>query len=117
MSKIKINLIPAEVVVQEKDLERRRLSIRISIAIVVLFTTITLVSLAIYLTQKININSSNKQLTDIENQVKSLKDQEGVVSFLKQRIDSIASINSKNSGQEQSYLNSINLVPTNVHLS
>ncbi len=114
MSKLKINLLPTEVVILEKDIERKVLSTRISTGMMTVFTVITLIVVGIYLTQKINISAQKENLKAVENQVTSFKEQEGVVSFVKQRLISINKIIDQNSNQERAFSTVTALIPPTI---
>lgn len=116
MGKIQINLLPSEVVLLEKDIEKRALAIRASVAILVIVTILSLTALVIRLTQKISLTTNKHQLDLVTEKVQALKEQEGVVSILKQRVNSISGILGETSKQEKAFKTLIDIFPKNIKL-
>lgn len=89
MNKLLINLLPAEFAVQKKQKEKKLFVIRSSVAVLVVMILVTTCVFVLGISKRLVINQLNKDLSDIETGVNSLKDKEGLALILKNRLDRI----------------------------
>lgn len=117
MNKINLNLLPAELIRQETETHQKGKVISLSIGLLAVIVALTTATLALRLFQERNLNMVNTGFQQAKDKVASLKDQEGEVILLKQRLSSISSLVNQDSKTVQAY-NLINtLFPSTVEIS
>ncbi len=112
--KISINLLPKEVLVLEKDKNRQKFLMRLAIGVlmVIIILTSFVFSIRIYQNQKSNQTISD--LGTMQKDVETLKEEESLAVYLKQRLNSITSIVNSESPQAKGYNLITQLVPPSV---
>lgn len=104
MKKLLINLLPSEFTVQKKEKAKKSLVLRSSILVLVLMIAVTAITLGVGIYQNVAIKTLEEEITQMESQVTSLKDKEGVITILNSRLAKIVSFSKKESVQVQSFL-------------
>lgn len=116
MPSITINLLPGEVKVLEKDLRKRSFLFKISIGILVGMIGFTSLILVLRLFQNRSVEHLNQQLQASQVKVAAYKNQEGLLVYLKQRLDTIRSLNQQGSTPVQPYNLVTALVPSSMDI-
>jgi hypothetical protein len=117
MDKLKINLIPPEIKEQAKREAKRSLLVKISIGLLGLLILVTAGILSVIIFQGAVLKSLNADLEKDKTKIASLKDNEAVAFFLKNRITTINQYSSGHYEQAEVYDLINKLMPTEVSLS
>lgn len=117
MDKIKINLIPPEIKERVKKEAKRSLIIRISIGLLGLLIVFTSGILAVTIIQNASLGNLNRQIDQDKSRINSLNQREAVVSFLKNRVDSINQFTGNRYQQGEVFELISSLFPNGVNLS
>jgi hypothetical protein len=117
MEKITINLLPEEFLVEKKLGAKRSLYLRISIIVFVAALIITSSILLLRLTQSQTLQSLEGEVDGSKNNISGLKENETAVFMLKNRLDKITQLSSKESVPVQSYNLFSKIVPSGVNIS
>jgi Tfp pilus assembly protein PilN len=117
MDKISINLLPSSVLVKEKEQSRKSFLLRISVAFLVVIILIAGATLFVRINQKSQLSGANQDLIQAHKKVDSLKSQESTIVYLKQRLDSIATLKNQESKPVQAYNLMNKLTPIGVDVS
>lgn len=117
MDKLKINLIPPEIKEQAKKEAKRSLLIKISIGLLGILILVTAGILSVIIFQSAVLKALNADLESERTKIASLKDNEAVVSFLKNRISTINQYATGHYEQGEVYDLINKLVPSDVSVS
>lgn len=117
MDKLKINLIPPEIKAKVKKQAKRSLITRISIGLLGLLIIFTSLILAGVIFQKAALQSLDSEIEKEKQQVGTYKDKEAVVTFLKNRIDTINQYANTQYHQGEIFELITKLFPSGVRLS
>ncbi|MDO8429127.1 MAG: hypothetical protein Q7S88_00675 [Candidatus Daviesbacteria bacterium] len=97
MNRIKVNLLPAEILIERKKSLKLTLLNKLSISMLVILLFLASASLALRFTQSEKFKNINENLVFAEGKVTSLKGKEAKVVALKQRLRSIDTLLSADS--------------------
>ncbi len=116
MDKLKINLIPPEIKEQAKKEAKRSFIVKISAALLGVLILFTAGLLAVIVFQNMALQSLNTQLEEEKAKIAGLKENEAVVFFLKNRIDSINQFSDGHYKQGETYDLISSLIPPGINL-
>lgn len=114
---ISINLLPREILEENKRTTQKPWLNRASIALIALSIVVTVGVFVFRLTQGLNINSTKQTVQELETKIGSLKEKEGLVTVLKTRLEKINTLSSQDSIHTQSFLTVVALMPPQVTLT
>ena len=117
MDKFTINLLPGEVLLQEKDRSKRSLLLKISIAFLLVVVMVAAATFMLTINQKQQLEEANQSLDNARTKVQSYNDQESLVTYLKQRLDNIDTLQKQQSKPVLSYRLMLRLLPVGVSVS
>ena len=117
MDKISINLLPSEVLVLKKDKDRQTVILRLSVGILVLVIILTAVVFSLRIFQNKKLSDAAEQLNSYQSQIEGYKEQESLVTYLKQRLAVISPLLSQDSKQAQSYNLISALAPSDINIT
>lgn len=103
MNTVSINLLPEELLNKEKIQSKKTTVTRVSIGLLMVMMLATSSILLIRILQNRSVQIVNKGLEDARARVESLKEQESLIYYLKQRLISIQSLESQESTHAKSY--------------
>ncbi len=114
MTKLSINLLPKEVLAQEHSKNRISLINQISFGFLIILVSVTTTVLMLRLLQNRALYQDKVDLENTVKDVESLKKQEGLLTNLKKRIDSINTWSKQESKQLSSFTLMLSLKPANI---
>lgn len=117
MDKLKINLIPPEIKEKAKKEAKKSLLVRVSIGLLGILILFTSGVLAMIIYQNSQVQALTAQLDQEKSKIGSLKDKEGAVFFLKNRLVSINAFSDEHYKQGETYDLITSLFPPEVNLS
>lgn len=117
MSAISINLLPEELANKDKFETKKSRVIRLSIGVLLVMILISSTTLLVRILQNRSLQVANQQLDSDRAKVASLKDKEGLVFYLKQRLDAINTLSNQESPQAKSFNLITNLAPVGLKIS
>ena len=117
MDKFTINLLPGEVLLQEKDRSKRSFLLKISVAFLLVVIMIAGATFLMRVTQKQQLEAANQNLDSAKAKVQSYSDRESLLVYLKQRLDNIQNLQGQQSKPVQSYYLMQALLPAGVSVS
>jgi hypothetical protein len=106
MNNVLINLLPEELLNKEKVKSKKTVVTRVSIALLMVMILVTSTTLLFRVFQNRNVQIANRQLEEAQEKVSALKEQEGLIGYLKQRLSTIQTLEN----QESKYTKSYNLI-------
>jgi hypothetical protein len=111
-----INLLPKETLIASRESDRIRLVNRITISIFMTLLFFTSVTLTMRFLQNLQYTKATGNLVSAQEQYSSLKDKEGYVYLLKQRLGLIENLTSDN--KKTAILNTVmSLIPSDISLT
>ncbi len=117
MDKIFINLLPSDILVLEKDRNKRAVFIRLAVLILVVMVAITGTLLLARFTQNQKLAQAQQQLQSAKDKVNQYQAQENLVFYLKERLQDISSLSNQESPYAQSYNLLVKLSPPGLSFS
>lgn len=117
MAEIKINILPQEFYAPKKEENRKKLILNLSLFMLVLMVAVTVTVLLLGLFRNMNIKNLEKEFEDSKNKTAALKENEVLISVLKQRASAISSIQKTESPQAKAFSLVTNLLPSQANLS
>jgi len=117
MEKINLNLLPEEFLIEKRLGSKRSLYLRISIIIFVTALILTSTILLLRLTQSQSLSSLESELEGSKTNIAGLKENETAVFMLKNRLDKITQISSKDSVPVQGYNLISSIVPAGASVT
>ena len=117
MAQISINLLPLELKVNQREVTRKKIITKLSIALSAISIFAAIVILVAGLTIKIDVQNKSKEADDLLQQIKQFQEAEGRVTILKSRLGLIDTILSKESPQTQAFNLTTILIPPDVQLN
>ncbi|MBI3486397.1 hypothetical protein HY025_05680 [Candidatus Daviesbacteria bacterium] len=117
MNKISINLLPAELGVAEKKQFRKIWIIRITVVVIGVISALAAVALGLVIFKNNEQSQVNLRLKQAEQQVASLNEQEGYLTLLRQRLDSVITLQQKENKQTQGLSSITQIVPEEVAIN
>lgn len=117
MSKLLINLLPAEFAVYKKEKEKKLLIFNASVAVLVFMILLTAGVFFVGISKRLVINGLNKDLVQVEEEVGSLKDKEGLALILKSRLDKINSLTKTESSEVNAFFFLSSLLTSDIKVS
>lgn len=112
--KISINLLPKEVLVLEKDKNRQKFLMRLAVGVLIIMIILTSFVFSIRIYQNQRFNQTASELTALQNNVASLKEEESLAVYLRQRVNSIEGILKDDSPQARGYSLITKLTPPSL---
>lgn len=106
MSKISINLLPPEILDEDKIKGKQPLFTKISISLLILIVALTVAVFMYGISQSLALKNLENQVDQASLKVTTLKEQEGLLTLLKARIDKIKSL----AGQESPPAQAFNMI-------
>lgn len=117
MGKILINLLPPEIAIQEKQINKKNWVIKITSLVIVLVIAITSVALGFSVVKTSEEQQSLQELEKARSEIASLNNQEGYLNLIKQKLTKISTLKDLDTSQI-SALNLIsNLIPEGIQLA
>ncbi len=111
-----INLLPPETLIASRESDRIRLVNRITISIFITLLFFTSITLTMRFLQNLEYSKANGSLVQAQEKFVDLKDKEGYVYLLKQRLTLINNLNSDT--KKTAVLNTVmSLVPSDISLT
>lgn len=117
MEKINLNLLPEEFLVEKKLGSKRALYLRISIIVFVTSLILTSTLLLFRLTQSQSLSSLEGELEGTKTSIGGLKENETAIFMLKNRLDKITQLSSKDSVPVAGYNLISGIVPPGANLT
>lgn len=114
MNKISINLLPAELAVAEKKQFHKVWIIRITVLVIGVVSLVAALALGLVIFKNSEQSQVNLQLKQAEQQVASLNEQEGYLTLLRQRLDSVISLQQKENKQTQGLSSITQIIPEEI---
>lgn len=116
MAKISINLLPPELTSTRQEKTKRDLSVKASIAFVIVMVVFTGSVLALRLSQNLSLKQKESTLEGNRKRVATLEKEEGLVVVVKKRLSAISVVRNAESDQAQSFILLNALTPQTVQL-
>lgn len=117
MKTFSVNLLPAEIILQRKQNVRLTLINRISIVALIVMIFATSAALTLRLIQSRALDKEKKDLVYAEGKITSLKDSEGGILILKQRLSKIQTLSSEDLKRKAIFNLIIYLTPVEIEIS
>lgn len=119
MAKLKINLLPPEIEAQRRQQAKKSTFLLLSIGFLMLVVAIAAVVLSLRLSQNLIFSQVNKDLTGAKNKISQpgYNQKEGLLVTLKNRLDSIANINSQETYASYAFGLITSLTPLELRLN
>lgn len=117
MSKLLINLLPAEFAVYKKEKEKKLLIFNASVAVLIFMIILTAGVFFLGISKRLTINKLNKDLVKVEEEVGSLKDKEGLALILKSRLDKINTLTKSESSEVNVFFFLSSLLTSDIKVS
>lgn len=114
---ISINLLPRELLEENKRTVQRPWLSRVSIGLIIVSIIATVGVFGLGISQAAGLNNSLQDVSELESKISSLKDKEGLLTVLKTRLDKINTLSSDETIQTKAYLITTSLMPSDVKLT
>lgn len=117
VSKITVNLLPPEVIIQRKHNSKLALVNRVSMVALVVLVFFSSTTLALRISQSFELQKAQKGLALAEGRVSSLKSREEQAAILKQRLDAIQNLMGTDAKRKAIFNLIIFLLPPEIQVS
>ena len=117
MTKILVNLLPKEVILQRKQSSKLSTASKISFMLLVILIFFTSATLALRISQVYQLNTAQAGVVKAEEKLASLRDKEGQITVLKQRLNSIQSLIGSDDKKKSIFNLIVYLTPTELQVS